>query len=63
MRNQDFKNFTLYSADFGTSKDLLKTLKVARQSAIIVFKQGKEQSRSLVDIKESSIKELLKKAS
>jgi thioredoxin 1 len=61
--NTEFKNFTFYNVDFDTSKDLLKTLKVSRQSAIIVFKQGKEQGRSLGDTKESSIKELLKKGS
>jgi thioredoxin 1 len=62
MKTPEFKNFTFYNVDFDTSKDLLKTLKVSRQSAIIVFKQGKEQGRSLGDTKESSIKELLKKA-
>ena len=62
MKTPEFKNFTFYNVDFDTSKDLLKTLKVSRQSAIIVFKQGKEQGRSLGDTKESSIKELIKKA-
>jgi thiol-disulfide isomerase/thioredoxin len=62
MKTPEFKNITFYNVDFDTSKDLLKTLKVSRQSAIIVFKQGKEQGRSLGDTKESSIKELLKKA-
>ena len=62
MKSPEFKNFTFFNVDFDTSKDLLKTLKVSRQSAIIVFKQGKEQGRSLGDTKESSIKELIKKA-
>ena len=62
MKTPEFKNITFYNVDFDTSKDLLKTLKVSRQSAIIVFKQGKEQARSLGETKESSIKELLKKA-
>ena len=62
MKTPEFKNITFYNVDFDTSKDLLKTLKVSRQSAIIVFKQGKEQARSLGDTKESSIKELIKKA-
>ncbi len=63
MKSPEFKNFTFYNVDYDTSKDLLKTLRVSRQSAIIVFKQGKEQGRSLGDTTESSIKELLKKAS
>jgi len=62
MKSPEFKNFIFYNVDYDTSKDLLKSLKVSRQSAIIVFKQGKEQGRSLGDTKESSIKELLKKA-
>ena len=61
MKSSDFKNFTFFNVDYDTSRDLLKTLKVSRQSAIIVFKQGKEQARSLGDTKESSIKDLLKK--
>ena len=63
MKSPEFKNFTFYNVDYDTSKDLLKTLRVSRQSAIIVFKQGKEQGRSLGDTTESSIKVLLKKAS
>ena len=62
MKTPEFKNITFYNVDFDTSKDLLKTLKVSRQSAIIVFKQGKEQGRSLGDTKISSIEELIKKA-
>jgi len=61
MKSSDFKNFTFFNVDYDTSRDLLKTLKVSRQSAIIVFKKGKEQSRSFGDINENSIKELLKK--
>ena len=62
MKLNEFKNLTFFNVDYDTSKDLLKTLRVSRQSAIIVFKQGKEQGRSLGDTTESSIKELLKKA-
>ncbi|NCU45528.1 MAG: thioredoxin [Candidatus Fonsibacter ubiquis] len=63
MKSPEFKNFTFFNVDFDTSKDLLKTLKVSRQSAIIVFKEGKEQGRSLGDTEENLIKKLLKKAS
>jgi thiol-disulfide isomerase/thioredoxin len=63
MKSPEFKNFTFFNVDFDTSKDLLKTLKVSRQSAIIVFKEGKEQGRSLGDTEENLIKNLLKKAS
>ena len=61
MKVNEFKNLTFFNVDYDTSKDFLKTLRVSRQSAIIVFKKGKEQGRSLGDTKESSIKELLKK--
>ena len=63
MKSAEFKNFTFFNVDFDTSKDLLKNLKVSRQSAIIVFKEGKEQGRSLGDTEENLIKNLLKKAS
>ncbi len=43
MKLNEFKNLTFFNVDYDTSKDLLKTLRVSRQSAIIVFKQGKEQ--------------------
>ena len=62
MKANEFKNLTFFNVDYDTSKDLLKTLRVSRQSAIIVFKQGKEQGRSLGDTQENSIKQLLKKA-
>jgi len=62
MKSNEFKNLTFFNVDYDTSKDLLKTLRVSRQSAIIVFKQGKEQGRSLGDTQENSIKQLLKKA-
>ncbi len=62
MKLNEFKNLTFFNVDYDTSKDLLKTLRVSRQSAIIVFKQGKEQGRSLGDTQENSIKQLLKKA-
>ena len=62
MKVNEFKNLTFFNVDYDTSKDLLKTLRVSRQSAIIVFKQGKEQDRSLGDTQENSIKQLLKKA-
>ena len=62
MKVNEFKNLTFFNVDYDTSKDLLKTLRVSRQSAIIVFKQGKEQGRSLGDTQENSIKQLLKKA-
>ena len=63
MKTPEFNNFTFYHLDYDTNKDLLKKLKVSRQSAIIVFKQGKEQGRSLGDTNESSINKLLRKAS
>ncbi len=62
MKLNEFKDLTFFNVDYDTSKDLLKTLRVSRQSAIIVFKQGKEQGRSLGDTQENSIKQLLKKA-
>jgi thiol-disulfide isomerase/thioredoxin len=61
MKTPEFKNITFYNVDFDTSKDLLKILKVSRQSAIIVFRQGKEQGRSLGDTNINSIEELIKK--
>ena len=57
-----FKNLVVLNIDFDTSKDLLRKLRVAQQSTLIVFKGSREMGRSTGDTNPASIKALLGKA-
>ena len=57
-----FKNLVVLNIDFDTSKDLLRKLRVAQQSTLIVFKGSREMGRSTGDTNPASIEALLGKA-
>ncbi len=50
-----FKDLTAFDIDFDTSKALLRTLHVAQQSTLIVYKGGQEVGRSTGDTDPASI--------
>ena len=43
----DFKDFAIFRVDFDAQKDVLRSLGVRSQSTLIVFKGGKEMTRSV----------------
>jgi thioredoxin 1 len=53
---------TLYVANFDTEKTLKKSLGVAKQSTIVVFKNGQEIARSTGDTQQDSLAALLRHA-
>ena len=57
-----FKNLVVLEIDFDTSKPLLRTLHVAQQSTLIVYKGKQEVGRSTGDTNHASIETLLGKA-
>jgi thioredoxin 1 len=57
-----FKNLVVLNIDFDTSKPLLRTLHVAQQSTLIVYKGKQEVGRSTGDTDPASIAALLGKA-
>jgi thioredoxin len=57
-----FKDLTAFDIDFDTSKSLLRTLHVAQQSTLIVYKGKQEVGRSTGDTNPASIEALLGKA-
>jgi thioredoxin len=57
-----FKNMVVLDIDFDSSKDLLRKLRVAQQSTLIVFKGKQEVGRSTGDTDPASIAALLDKA-
>jgi thioredoxin 1 len=57
-----FKDLTAFDIDFDTSKALLRTLHVAQQSTLIVYKSSQEVGRSTGDTDPASIEALLGKA-
>jgi len=58
----EFARVTLYIANYDTEKGLKKSLRVTKQSTIVVFKGGKEAARSTGDTQESSLASLLREA-
>ena len=62
MKSDEFKDVTLMTVDFDSQKDILKELNVSKQSAILVYKGGKEVGRSIGDKNEASIEALMNKA-
>lgn len=62
LREAPYRRITALKVDFDKQKDALKTLRVTKQSTLIVFKNGKEVGRSLGDTSRAGIENLLKKA-
>jgi thioredoxin 1 len=62
MKSPEYKSVSFLEVDFDSQKDVLKKFNVSTQSTIIVFKDGKEVSRSIGKTKESDIAELTHKA-
>jgi thiol-disulfide isomerase/thioredoxin len=56
------KSLTLYVANFDTEKGLKKSLRVTKQSTIVVFRDGKEIARSTGDTQRDSLAALLRQA-
>ena len=62
LKQNEYQKINALRVDFDQQKDVLKALKVDRQSTLIVFKAGQEVGRSLGDTSEDAIAALLKKA-
>lgn len=62
LKQAPYSAITLLKVDFDKQKDVVKSLHVPRQSALIVYKNGKEVGRSLGDTSRVSIENLLKRA-
>ena len=62
LKQPPYSAITLLKVDFDTQKDIVKSLRVPRQSALIVYKNGKEVGRTLGDTSRTGIENLLKRA-
>ena len=62
MKQPAYADYTLFTIDFDSQKDLLKKYKVGMQSTMVVFHGKDEVGRSVGDTKEESIAALMKKA-
>jgi thiol:disulfide interchange protein len=62
MTTAEFKELPVLRADFDKETKLLRKLKVRNQSTFIVFKNGKEITRSTGETDKASIANLLKQA-
>jgi thiol-disulfide isomerase/thioredoxin len=57
-----FKELQVFSVDFDSQKDALRTFRAQRQSTLIVFKGATEVGRSVGDTDKASIAALLAKS-
>src|ERR1700730_12602388 len=58
----ELKGLTLLVANFDKEKALKQSLGVTKQSTVVVFKDGKESSRSTGDTQQASLAALLRRA-
>jgi len=56
------KSLAIFTVDFDSQKELLRRLKVQKQSTLIVYKGGKEVGRSTGDTNAGRIEALLNKS-
>ncbi|WP_411885403.1 thioredoxin family protein [Polaromonas sp. YR568] len=61
MQQPAYKDVTLMTIDFDTSKPTLKKYKVTMQSTLVAFKGAKEVGRSVGDTSPGGIEGLIKK--
>jgi thioredoxin 1 len=62
MAKPEFKDLAVFTVDFDSQKDALKTLNVRSQSTLITFKGKTEISRSAGETKADAIEKQLKAA-
>lgn len=62
LRVKPYRGIRSLKVDYDNQQDVLKALRVSKQSTLIVFKGGKEVGRSLGDTTPEGIGNLLKKA-
>ncbi len=58
----EFKNLTILVANYDTELALRKSLNVAKQSTLVVFRHGKEVARSTGDTSRDGLAALLRQA-
>jgi thioredoxin 1 len=61
IKNPAYKDVTMLTIDFDSSKPILKTFKVNQQSTLIAFKGGNEVARSTGDTTQAGLENIFKK--
>lgn len=62
LKEKEFAGITALRVDYDDQKDIVRSFKVHRQATLIVFKNGKEISRSTSDTSQEGIRQLLQSA-
>jgi len=62
LSTPEFKNLTILIANYDTELALRKSLNVAKQSTLVVFRHGKEVARSTGDTSREGLAALLRQA-
>ena len=58
-QSRELSQITLFVANFDTETALKRSLRIVKQSTIVVFKEGKEAARSTGDTQQDSLAALL----
>lgn len=58
--SDDFKNLTIFTVDFDTQKDVVRSLGASMQSTLVGYRGTEETARSVGDTKAASIEHLFK---
>ena len=61
MALPELKKVTFLQVNFDEQKEVLKQFNASKQSTLIVFKDGKEQQRSIGDTQDDSVESLVRK--
>lgn len=56
LKEEQFKDYTVFKVDYDEHKDALKNFKVTRQSTLILFNEGKEVRRSIAETSEEGLR-------
>lgn len=62
LKQKEYQGIAALRVDFDSQKDVIHSLRVAKQSTLLVFKGGKEAGRSTGDTSREGIERLLQKA-
>lgn len=59
LKEEKFKEYTVFKVDYDEQKEVLKNFKVTRQSTLILFNEGKEVRRSIAETSEDGLRRFI----
>ncbi|VEI58975.1 protein Trx [Pasteurella multocida] len=59
LKEEKFKEYTVFKVGYDEQKEVLKNFKVTRQSTLILFNEGKEVRRSIAETSEDGLRRFI----